>query len=286
MKNLAILFVIIFFSSCISSVTNKTIKKDGLANKTLAKQILNEAWKAHGYDRIDSQYVYEVTAEDHWKGLTGKFGKLWPKQKQEMKFQFAFGTFDSRVTFLNGKKEGDIRGLQAWEYYEIKKGDSIPQFRKKAHKKSAFGLAAFHYFFELLDRLKKVDLIAYGGTKEFNGKTYDLVFVTWGKLKTHGKHDQYMLWINKETKMMDYVHFTVHDTNFPGNTITGSNEFTSFKNIGGVKIPFEQIIYIGSPKKNQAKYLHKLTVSDFKFNTFKKTVLYPNKSLKPLGDSK
>lgn len=286
MKKFAFLSLIIILSSCISSVSNKTVKTDGLAGKEKAVAILNQAWKAHGLDVMASKKVYEITAEDHWKGLAGKFGKLWPKQRQQMNMQFAFGTFDARVTFLDGKKEGETRGLQAWNYYVIEKGDSTAAFKKKAHTKTEFGLAAFQYFFELIDRLKKVDLITYGGEKEFNGKTYELVFVTWGKLKTHGEHDQYMLWINKETKMMEYVHFTVHDTSFPGNTVTGSNEFTNFKDIDGVKIPFEQIIYVGSPKKNQTKYLHKLTVTDFKFDSFDKQLLYPNKDLKSMGDAK
>lgn len=280
------LLVVIILSSCISDVSNQVVKADLAGSKEKALEILNNAWKAHGLDVMGTKKVYSLTAEDHWRGLMGKVGKLWPNQRQNMNLQYAFGTFDSRVTFLDGKKAGEKRGLQAWNYYVIKKGDSIPEFKKKAHTKTEFGLAAFQYFFELLDRLKKVDLIRYGGEKEFNGNKYDLVFVTWNKLKTHNEHDQYMLWINKATSMMDYVHFTVHETAFPGNTITGSNEFTKFKNIDGVKIPFEQIIYIGSPKTNQAKYLHKLTVSDFKFDSFEKAILYPNDSLKSKGDSK
>ena len=62
--------------------------------------------------------------------------------------------------FLKWKKIGEERGLQAWKYYVKEKGDSVLEFKKKTHRKTQFGLAAFHYFFELLDRLKKVDLIA------------------------------------------------------------------------------------------------------------------------------
>lgn len=285
-KIISILGLALLVSSCLSSVTNKTVKKEGVSKKDKAVSILNEAWKAHGFDKMNSKQVYEITAADDWKGLMGKIGKLWPEQKQEMKLQYAFGTFDSRVTFLEGKKKGEQRGLQSWKYYTIPNGDSIPKFKKRAHEKTEFGLAAFQYFFELMDRLKDLELVAYAGEKEFKGNKYDLVFVTWHKLKTHNRHDQYMLWINKETKMMDYVHFTVHGTAFPGNTITGSNEFTSFKSIDGVQIPFEQIIYIGSPKTDQSKYLHKLTVSDFKFDSFDKELLYPNKEVKSTGDSK
>ena len=287
MKKLVSIFVVALISvGFLSSVSNKTVKKEKLTQKEKALAILDKAWKAHGLDSITSKKVYEVTATDDWPGLTGKMGKLWPIQKQKMKLQYAVGTFDSRVTFLDGKKEGEQRGLQAWNYYVIKKGDSIPQFKKKAHEKTEFGLAAFQYFFELIDRLKKVDLIAYGGEKEFNGKKYDLVFVTWHKLKKHNKHDQYMMWINQETRMMDYCHFTVHGTAFPGNIVTGSIEFTNFKNIEGAQIPFEQIIYIGSPKTDQAKYLHKLTLESFKFDSFDKDLLYPKKDLKSMGDSK
>lgn len=285
-KALIIPLVLLILTSCLSSVSNKVVKTNQLSGKEKAMNILDKAWLAHGLDSMMTKKVYEVTATDDWPGMMGKMGKLWPIQKQELKLQYAVGTFDSRVTFLNGKKKGEQRGLQAWNYYVIKKGDSIPQFKKKAHEKTEFGLAAFHYFFELIDRLKKVDLITYGGEKEFNGNTYDLVFVTWHKLRKHNKHDQYMMWINRETGMMDYCHFTVHGTAFPGNIITGSIEFTNFKKVDGVQIPFEQIVYIGSPKTDQTKYLHKLTVDSFKFDSFNKSELYPNKDLKTVGDSK
>jgi hypothetical protein len=201
--------------------------------------------------------------------------------------KYATGTFDSQVEFIDGKKKGEKRGLQSWNYYVIPAGDSIAKFKKKPHARTEFGLAAFHYFFELVDRLRKVDLITYAGEKEFNGKTYELVFVTWGKLKTHKKHDQYMLWINKQTSLLEYCEFTIHDSFLPGgNTIPGSIEFTSLKEINGVKIPFEQYVYIGSPKKKHSKYLHKLTVTDFKFDSFDLEELYPNKDLKRNGDNK
>ena len=284
-----ILFTLIIgfvLTSCLSSVSNKIVKENGIAEKDKALAILESAWKAHGFNEFIVHEVYEVTGVNHWKGIAGKFGKPWPKQKQELKFQYAVGTFDSRVTFLDGKKKGGQKGLQSWNYYEIPSGDSIVQFKKKSHQKTEFGLAAFQYFFELIDRLKKVELIAYGGEKEFNGKKYDLVFVTWHKLKTHKQNDQYMLWINKKTKMVDYCHFTVHGTAFPGRAVSGSIEYANFKNIDGVKIPFELILYTGLPKTNQSKYLHRLTVSDFKFDSFEKSELYPDKNIKSVGDSK
>ena len=66
------------------------------------------------------------------------------------------------------EKNGEERGLQAWKYYVKKRGTLFLNLKRK-HRKTQFGLAAFHYFFELLDRLKKVDLIAYAGEKTFNG---------------------------------------------------------------------------------------------------------------------
>lgn len=277
----------LLFVGCLSSVNNNLVKKsEAEKSKEKAISILNSAWETHGLNKLSSKQVYEITAINNWRGLTGKIGTVWPEPNQKLKLQYAVGTFDSKVTFLDGKKAGEQRGLQSWEYYTIPKGDSIPVFKKKAHKKTEFGLAAFQYFFELMDRLKKVEIIRYGGEKEFNGKKYDLVFVTWHKVKTHGKHDQYMMWINKETKMMDYCHFTVHSIAFPGNVVTNSIEFTNYKTIDGIKIPFEQIIYTGRPKVNQSKYLHKLVVSDFKFDSFKKEILYPNKDLVSKGDSK
>jgi hypothetical protein len=228
--------------------------------------------------------VYQVVMNDDWRGLAGKIGTMWPSQNIDLDLKYAVGTFDGQVEFLSGKRKGDKVGLQSWELYEVQ-NDSIT-FSEKSDKKMVFALTATQYFMELVGRLRNAELITYAGEKKFNGETYDLVFVTWEKLKKHKKDDQYLLWINKETGLAEYCEYTVRDIAFPGSLFTTCIAFSDYKDIEGVKIPFKQYVCNGGPSTNLVKYLHRFKLKYFTFDSFPEKVLYPNKEMEIFGDYK
>ena len=267
----------------------KDFKKTGLEEAQMAKgkALLESAWQAQGMDNMVNHTTYAVQAEDHWKGLMGRMGKVWPEARSALSLKYAINTFDSQVTFLDGKEEGLTAGLQSWQYYEQEKGAAI-DFKDKPNPKIRFGLSAFHYFFEFADRLKKAPIITAMDEKERDGVVYDRVFITWENLKAHGEHDQYIVWISKNSGLIEYAEFTVRDTflKVPGyKAFYGSIHFDDFREINGVLIPFEQYIFLNKPKKD-TKYLHKLTISDFAFDTFDVAELRPNPELSKMGDEK
>lgn len=294
MKNLKLFIfaisTLVLFSSCkLADLQTKTLKRDGIQEEQVAKgkSLLTAAWKAQGMDNLNQYTTYSVVAEDHWRGLMGKVGKVWPESRSNLELKYGIGTFDSQVTFLDGKKEGLTAGLQSWQYYE-KETEGVVDFKDKANKRTRFGLAAFQYFFELGDRLKKAPIIVSIGQKERNGIVYEQVFVTWEKTDAHVEHDQYIVWINTQTNLIEYAEYTIRETylKLPGyKKFYGSIRYSDFREIEGIKIPFIQHIFINSPKKDR-KYLHKLTVSSFGFDSFDLTDLHPDKDMQLMGDEK
>ncbi len=286
------LFMLAFgmLSGCkMVDLQTKSIKKEGLQEAQVAagKALLEKAWQAQGFDNLHNYTTYRVVAEDHWKGLFGRVGKVWPNTRTDLVLDYAINTFDSRVEFLNGKKEGTIAGLQSWQYYEQEAEHEV-QFMEKADKNIRFGLAAFQYFFEFGDRLKRAPIITAIEPTERNGVTYDRVFVTWNQTKAHQGSDQYHVWISQETGLIEFAEFTVRDTPLkaPGTkAFYGSIHFADFRDIDGVLIPFEQYIFLNGVKKD-SKYLHKLTVSDFQFDAVEIAALRPNEQLIAVGDEK
>lgn len=277
--------IAISFSACVSSVSTSTVRKQKQSTEQKGRVLLDEAWTAQNMDRLSQHKVYEFIAVDHWKGALGKLAKIWPENESKLHMKYAVGNFDGQVDFLDGKKAGTSAGLQSWKYYE-KDSQAEIEF-KKSSAKIIFGLNAYHYFFELIDRLKSAPLVAYAGEKQLNGQSYDLVLVTWKKFRAHKKHDQYTAWINKETKLMDHCEFTIHDSFLPGGSmLPGSISFSDFKDIGGVSIPFLQYVYLGGPKSQTSKYLHRLTIESFSFDSFNENILYPDSSIEKMGDSK
>jgi len=286
----AILIASLLTNCKIADLRTKTIKQDGITAESTkkGKELVLAAWKKQGMDKFMAHETYQVTAEDHWKGMLGRMGKLWPENRSVIDLKFATGTFDASVQFLDGKKEGLIAGQQSWNYYEKENKTADPIFMKKDKRKS-FGMSAYQYFFELSDRLLKAPIISYAGEKEFNGQQYDLVFATWEKAKQHKEHDQYMMYINKATGLMEYCTYTLRDNylKMPGSAMLyGTIQYADLKEIDGAMIPMTQYIYFMNPQKKTTKYLHKLQIQEFKFNAFEQSELYPNKAIKKVGDSK
>ncbi len=288
-SHLYLLPFIILLSSCMADLRTPLVKKEGISakNQKIGKEIMEKAWQRHGFDNLRKHRVYSFHGKDIWRGMMGKIGKPWPEAKSEMDFKYAINTFDSQVAFNDGKRQGVIAGLQSWKYYEKEQDGKI--IFQPYNKRIGFGLSAYHYFFEMLDRLKSVPIISYAGEREFNGQNYDLIFATWNKAEPHIEHDQYVLWINKTTGFLEYAVYTLRENylKMPGyKAFYGSIKFMDLREIDGVLIPHKQIIFLNKPSKKEKKHLHQLDVSDFKFDSFELNELYPDPAISKIGDSK
>lgn len=278
----------LFLQSCMSDLRTKTVKKEHTEqNIVKGKQLLDEAWKAQGLDKLANHKVYEITGTDTWRGMMGKMGKLWYDNTSKLKLQYVVGTFDSKVNFLDGKAKNTSNGLQSWEYYTTDQQGNL-NFPEKQNDRVVFGLAAFQYFTEMTDRLRKAPLITYAGQTTIDGTIYDQVFVTWEKYKAHKEHDQYIVLINTNTKMVDMVKYTIRENymKMPGGLMMwGTMHFSDYRDVQGVKIPFKQTVFAFGPKKEK-KNIHQLVIEKFEFDSFNEAELYPNTKVKALGDQK
>lgn len=252
------------------------------------KAVMQKAWLAHGVDSLNTHEVYQFTAVDHWKGMMAGMGKLWPQKKTALTLKYAPNTFDAQVEFLDGATKGLIAGLQSWNYYEKQPGGDI-NFKVAPNDRYRFGMAAFQYFTEMVGRLSHAQLIRYAGEETFNGENYHLVFVTWGSLEGNKDHDQYLLYINQRTNMLEYATYTIRDNylKMPGSGMFyGTMGFNDYRDVQGYKVPFEQNVFLFGPKENNENYLHRLTLSSFSFDNFDRSVLYPDPDIKAIGDAK
>jgi hypothetical protein len=285
---LAAMFV--FMSWYTVDLLPSALKGDANAseNKAKAKAIFEKSWKAHGVDSLKQHEVYQLTTVDDWKGPMAGMGKLWAQKNTNMLFKYVPNTFDAQVEFLNGETKGMKAGLQSWKYYEQAVGSEI-EFKDEANVRYRFGMAAYQYFTETVSRLSNAEFIRFAGTEEFNGSTYDLVYATWGSMEGNDQHDQYILYFNQETNMLDYATYTVRDNYLKmpgGGMMYATMRFNDYRNIDGFQVPFEQTVFMFGPQEDKDNYIHKLTLSSFEFDGFDKAELYPDPSIALLGDSK
>lgn len=290
MRNQRTLFffslILATLSSChIADLRTREIKKDRQSQKMqqYAQALLDETILKQGMNKIHEHDTYEVFLTDEWKGLMGKIGNPWSWNKDRMVLRYAVGNFDGQVEVLENDKKGFAAGIQSWTYYE--KVDSLFQRKVKKDKDKVFMIAAYHYFFELATRLKTAPFIRYAGTGKIGEQEIEKVLVSWSNSRTR-KHDQFLLFINRETKLIDAVQFTTRDSSLPGSDfITGSLKFKNYREVDGILIPFIQEAQIGKPTSS-TKYLHKLSISEFLWDSFPVSNLQPFHDLKPVGNDK
>lgn len=286
---LLIIGAALLFQNCMADLRPALVKTEGItnANEEKGKKILETAWLAQGFNKLNQFESYSFHAEDTWKGMMGRMGKPWPEAKSNLAFKFEIGTFNSQVKYLDGKKANTSAGLQSWNYYEFEEGQSPEKL--KMNKRARFGLSAYQYFFEMIDRTKNAPIVSWSGIEKLNNEVYDVIFVTWQSEEPHMGNDQYKLLVNQNTKLLDYAIYTLRENYLKmpgGRAFYGSVQYSDYQDIQGILIPHTQTVFLNEPKEKVNKNLHQLKVSDFQFNTFDLDLLKPFSDIKSTGDSK
>jgi len=281
--------LVLTLSSCqMADVRTPDLKENGIARTDAAKgrALLEESVKAMGYDRFADYETYTVKANFDWtlpwsampmNALPGNKGK-------DIQFTFSTNSFDGTVAYLEGRKQGDLHGIQSFQSYEQKEGKAL-EFRKD--KRRNWGIATYHYLLEAPWRLLNAPIITYAGEADFEGQKYDLVFCTWETADPHKQHDQWMVYINRETKFIDLSNLTIRDffMPFPPNMAEGTVQYGSRKEVNGIFVPETVGIQLLSPKSPE-KYVYQISFWDYEFDKVKLADLYPDPSIQKLGDAK
>ena len=275
------------------SVAN--LQTDALADgripdaESKGRQLLQMTYEKMGYDNFAVVDVYEFTANFDWS--TGwsmmPMNALPGNKNKNIQFRYAPRTFDGQVEFLEGPRQGHVYGLQSWETYQRDASDAPVEDLKS--KRYPWGLTAYQYILEGPMRLLGADYVRYAGEREFDGQHYDLVFVTWGDGTQKTKYDQYLVYINKETGFTDLSEITITDffLPMPNGMKNATARYPERKQTtAGIWLPTKTIIQLGHPKEKVEKDVYTYTMSDYKFNSFPKEVLYPMEGLRYYGDSK
>ena len=292
MKKQSLIYVALFGLIALSGCKIADIRPASLKNITYSEEqekkgrkILKRVVETAGFSKLSEHKVYEYTGRDDWPGFLGKQTTLWPDNKKLMRFQFSFNTFDGSVEFLEGESAGLKAGLQSWQYYE-EENDSV-SFKNEPNKKYAFGLTAFHYFTELPYRLLHAPLVQYVGKKTYQKKEYELVFVTWETLDPHPDFDQYLLWINPETSLIDYCVYTLRDNKNPIiRKFYGSIAYLDYRDVDGVILPYQYRVFTNDNVFKEGDYFHELVIEEYLLGSFDEEELYPNKEIDRVGDAK
>ena len=93
-----------------------------------------------------------------------------------------------------------------------------------------------------------------------NETTHHLVIASWRTVQPQKDIDQYLLWINADSGLLDMVQFTIRDV---AGWMEGTAKYTYFVHDNGLTLPSHVRIERGPPG---SKLLHQMIFSDYRFN--------------------
>lgn len=242
---------------CVTSLRPPSLEERAhdAALQTQGRQLLARAAKAHGVSAWRAAKTIRYEMNDHWMGLLGRLGNPWPDSQLKVRLEYRLGSFDGRATFLSGDEKGTTWGLQTWRTYVATAGEA-PRF--KDNKDARFILPAAQYLLEFPFRAQSIELVAYAGPRTIDGTSYETVFATWRSFDKSKKHDQYLVYINPSTHMIEKVEYTIRE--FAG-FAKGAIHYQEFKDFSGLKLPMRQIVNgAASDQADPTDCVHVMTI--------------------------
>ena len=246
------------------------------------RALLNTMRGAHGgesrwreFQRADVVVTHDIVfAPYRW--LLGEYGH----NPQRMKWSSLLGTENARLVFLDGPDQGLQWGVQNWATFKIEPNKE-PVFEQDSGV--SFYVPTGLYFLTVAFRIQEASSVALIGEKEWEGRTYDIVMATWDGFEPKAALDQYVLWIDRETRRLDYMTFTVRDQ---GGFIVATISYLDYREVAGILFPFEARIVRGD-EPDDSPELHHFKVGSVELSrTAEQEFFFPRPELsfpKPTG---
>jgi len=227
------------------------------------RALLGEAESAHGFEQWQNRTTTDILAVDDWVDMMGNLLiNPFSIPRQEIKIQLLNGTWNSRLELIEDSHAKEVWGIQSGNSYKRRQGEE-PVF--KPDKDVEFFLPTYQYFFEFPFHVKSADIVIDIGESQFEGKTYDRVFATWKSLEPISEVDQYIVWIDKDTKLVRRIEYTIREM---GDFFMGSTNFEDYKLVDSIMVPHQLDAHAIMPGGIEM-LMHTITVEEVRFDTMK-----------------
>lgn len=235
----------------------------GSANK--AREILQSAILAHGADRWEEFQTVSFDFQEQFMRL--KFAAPFPKGGAKVKLEYVPDSYDGRVTILDGKKKDEQWGLSDFSSWKKKAGKEMVW---KHNKKTKFWLPTYQYFIQLPIKILEADYLRYGGRRSIDNINYEIVFASWKTDEPQKDLDQYAMYINPKTNLIDFVEYTVRGG---GGWFHGMCIYENYNEAQGIQIPGVMTVLGPKVDLDDRKPFHRMEVLGTEFNAVSKSEL-------------
>ncbi len=264
-------------------------------SRSRGRALLARVAERHGLAAWRRYRTLTVVAHDEW----AEPGSWWPTASQAFRLDQLNGTFTSRAELLDGPAQGEIWGVQSWRGYKIMPPAAGALFASERDGALLFYLPSLHYFNELPFRLLAAPTVVDAGEGRLGNRTYDLVFVSWDEAGPSGEHDQYVLWIGRDSGLVEKAHYTVREAAALASPeqremmkagAVGTIHYEDYRDVGGVALPFRQTVTLFGPEQAveplAESFFHRILVSEARWDVVSPAALVPDPALPAPADRK
>jgi len=278
--SLLVIACIIVCSSCVNVFKMVDIRTDEAKEakgKSKALYLLKRMQDAHGVKHWKNIESYTVDFEDTFFGVVGRTAHPYKEQSVSFRLNYIPGTYDGRMIFTSGKQSGDEWGIQSWNTYE-KNSEGELIFEK--NKQAEFWLPTYQYFIELPARISSANVFVYAGQRKIEGVLCEGILASWNTSQPQKGIDQYLIWLDKITKRIVKVEYTVRDAY---KFVSGAAIYKDYKDFNGLLLPTRMPVESNLVNKG---YLHEMKIKSFQTNVVELDYIRPNADIPVVGDSK
>ena len=244
----------------LSDLRTPEIRAGGISaeDEARGREILAAAAAAHGAETWAAHRTWEAVLEDRWSdAFLIQRRSPWPDDAGMLGFQFAHGTGDGRVEFLDGPEAGTIWGLAGGRTYAQAPGGP-PRWGEA--EPMASRLPTMQFLLEFPQRIGEAPHVGLAGRRDVEGRPTDVVFAAWGSVAPDPASDQFLVYVDAETREIRAMQYTVRKS---GRTLLGHRFWSDLRPVDGVTMPFLQrslrAFEDGDP-------VHSFHVSSFRFD--------------------
>lgn len=244
---LALICIAISHTACLADVRPEKLREGdpGEAARESGIALLQASQRAAGILAWGTYRTASLEVRDSYSGLLGTTSNPWSANPVRYRHELLLGGFTSRLTLLDGPDAGAVLGVQDWKTYTQSTADPEADPVFAPDDQTRFILPGLQYFFEAPFRLQAAPIIEAAGEIEHDGITYDLVYATWGQREPNAEHDQYVIWLDREERLVRKLRYTAREA---GGFMAATMHYRDFRNVGGVRLAFRQTITLAAPE--------------------------------------
>ena len=259
-KSLILFVGIISFMGCsVADLSSPSLIENNRAVsslETFGRQILGQTNKKMNPQGQWNQFNrWEVRTTDEWYAPFIRAFTPIQQDKQKVQFNFYLKSNEVTLQYLEGREAGNIWGLQDKNIYMIRKGKRIhpTSFTTKLY------LRTVKNYFLWPFTLRETAFVAYVQEVLSRQNSYYKVYVSSGGIRTSRENDQYVVWVNKDTQLIDFIEFTLRGL---WSSYRGVVEYHDYRPVQGMLVPFE--VRLGD-RIGDKSYTHRFVVEKVNF---------------------